>query len=102
MIDKQIYDELFVISKFFVINDENIFEQMLQIYQRIEQERISAGLTQEQMAEKLGIERSTYQYWEKKTPSTEKIIRVAKALGLPEDYFFVSKDENSNGSQSFL
>jgi DNA-binding XRE family transcriptional regulator len=40
---------------------------MLQIHQKIEQARISAGLTQDEMAERLGVKRSTYQYWEQKT-----------------------------------
>jgi transcriptional regulator with XRE-family HTH domain len=74
--------------------DEFIFDTMLQIHEKIEQARISAGLSQEDMAEKLGIGRSTYQYWEKKTPSIDKILKVAKALNLPEDYFFGENDEN--------
>jgi transcriptional regulator with XRE-family HTH domain len=67
---------------------------MLHIHEKIKQARISAKLTQDEMAEKLGIERSTYQYWEKKTPTVDKIKDVAKALKLPVDYFLGSKDEN--------
>lgn len=65
----------------------------MQIHKKIEQARLSAGLTQDEMAEKLGIKRSTYQYWEKITPSIDKIKKVAKALKLSEDYFFGDKDE---------
>lgn len=65
----------------------------MQIHKKIEQARLSAGLTQDEMAEKLGIKRSTYQYWEKITPSIDKIKKVAKALKLSEDYFFGEKDE---------
>lgn len=65
----------------------------MQIHENIRQARLSAHLTEEQMAEKLGIKRSTYQYWEKKTPSLAKIKQVAKALNLDEDYFFVNADD---------
>lgn len=68
---------------------------MLQIHQKIEQARVSAGLSQEEMAEKLGIKRSTYQYWEKKTPKIESVRAVARVLGLPESYFLgVTTNQN--------
>lgn len=67
---------------------------MLQIHQRIKKERLKAGLSEEQVAKTIGIERTTYQYWEKKTPNIDKVKSVAKALGLPENYFLVSDDEN--------
>jgi transcriptional regulator with XRE-family HTH domain len=66
----------------------------MQIHEKIERARVSAGLTQDQMAEKLGIKRSTYQYWEKKTPGIDKLRQVAKALHLPNDYFLGNGDEN--------
>lgn len=65
----------------------------MQIHEKIEKERVKAGLTQEEMAEKLNIKRSTYQYWERKTPGIDKIKLVARALNLPYDYFFVTEDE---------
>ena len=66
---------------------------MLQIHEKIEQARISAGFTQEQMANKLDISRTTYIYWERKTPSIDKIKKVAEVLDLPVEYFL---DENFN------
>jgi transcriptional regulator with XRE-family HTH domain len=75
-------------------NDEKNIASMLQINQKIETERIKAGLTQDEMAEKLGIKRSTYQYWEKKTPGIDKLKQVARALGKPENYFLTDTDEN--------
>jgi transcriptional regulator with XRE-family HTH domain len=72
---------------------------MLQIHQKIEQARISAGLTQDEMAEKLGIKRTTYQYWEQVTPSIDKINRVAEVLKLPNDYFFGVGDEKDEGRE---
>jgi transcriptional regulator with XRE-family HTH domain len=47
------------------------------------------------MAEKLKIKRSTYQYWEQKTPSIDKIKEVARVLNLPVDYFFGNTDEKN-------
>lgn len=67
---------------------------MLQIHERIKAERIKAKLSEDELAEKIGIGRTTYQYWEKKTPAVDKIEQVAEALGLPKDYFFVKNDEN--------
>lgn len=70
----------------------------MQIHERIKNERIKAGLTEEEMAEKLQINRSTYQYWEKKTPSIDKIESVSIALGLSKDYFFINTDETRKAS----
>src|SRR5579871_6136557 len=70
---------------------------MLHINKKIEQAMVAANLTQDELAQKLGIKRSTYQYWEKKTPTIDKIKAVTKALNLPEDYFFnainIEKDD---------
>lgn len=68
---------------------------MSSIHQKIKNQRIKAGLTEDDMAEKLGIPRSTYQYWEQKTPKVDKIRSIAKALSLPEDYFFIENDEKA-------
>jgi transcriptional regulator with XRE-family HTH domain len=78
-------------SSFF---DEFIFVTAMQIHQLLKKERVKANLTEDEMAEILGISRSTYQYWEKKTPAVDKIKAVAKALNLAEDYFFINSDEN--------
>jgi transcriptional regulator with XRE-family HTH domain len=67
---------------------------MLQIHERIKNERLKAKLSEEQIAKIIGIERTTYQYWEKKTPSIDKVKLVAKALGLDENYFLVNHDED--------
>jgi transcriptional regulator with XRE-family HTH domain len=80
-------------------NDEKIIANMLQIHKKIEAERIKAGLTQDEVAEKLGIKRSTYQYWEKKTPGVDKLKQVAKVLGKPESYFLNGDDENFGTQQ---
>jgi transcriptional regulator with XRE-family HTH domain len=56
---------------------------MLQIHENIKQQRILAGLSEEEMSKRLGIKRSTYQYWEKETPHLSKIMRVAEVLNIP-------------------
>jgi transcriptional regulator with XRE-family HTH domain len=65
----------------------------MQIHELIKTERLKADLTEDQIAEKLGIPRATYQNWEKKTPAVEKIRAVSKVLNLPKDYFFINSDE---------
>lgn len=65
----------------------------MHIHERIRQERLSAHLTEDEMASKLKIKRSTYQYWEKKDPKIENIKKVAQVLGKPDDYFFIKHDE---------
>lgn len=73
---------------------------MLQIHEKIKRARVSAGLTEEEMATKLKVRRSTYQYWETKTPKIDKIMKISQVLGLPDDYFFVSNDEGSVPAKS--
>lgn len=65
---------------------------MLQIHEKIKQARIAADLTEAELAKKVGVKRSTYQYWEVVTPSVAKIKSVAKALGKDEDYFFTNDE----------
>lgn len=69
---------------------------MLQINEKIERARVSAGLTQEQMANKLDISRTTYVYWEQKTPSIDKIKKVAHVLDLPLEYFLDDNFDNQD------
>jgi transcriptional regulator with XRE-family HTH domain len=66
----------------------------MQIHEKIKLERIKAGLNPGQLAAKLGIPRTTYLYWEEKTPEVDKIRAVAKALGKPDNYFFDKTADN--------
>src|SRR5579871_1354584 len=78
---------------------------MLHINKKIEQAMVAANLTQDELAQKLGIKRSTYQYWEKKTPTIDKIKAVTKALNLPEDYFFNAiniEEDNPEGNSELV
>lgn len=63
---------------------------MLQIHERIRQQREKAGLSQKELAEIIGVERTTYAYWEEVDPKPDKIKMVAKALNLPDEFFFVN------------
>lgn len=57
---------------------------MLQISANIAQARESRGLTQAEVAQKLGMSRSTYANWEKTTePSFSDIKRIAEILDTP-------------------
>jgi transcriptional regulator with XRE-family HTH domain len=68
---------------------------MMQIYERIKKAREDANLTPGALAGKLGIARTTYLHWEESTPSPEKVMDVARALGLPEYYFFIPPEKVS-------
>lgn len=81
-----------------------IFEIMLQIHERIRQARVSAGLKPEELAKKIGVPRTTYLYWEDKTPSLKRIKQVEKALNLPEGYLLGENSDNKklNGEQKII
>jgi transcriptional regulator with XRE-family HTH domain len=72
---------------------------MMQIHERIKNERVKQQLTEEELARRLKIKRSTYQYWETSTPSINKVKAVAKALGFDENYFFVTTEEPAKEEQ---
>jgi transcriptional regulator with XRE-family HTH domain len=65
----------------------------MQIHERIKKERLRQELSEEEVAKRLKIKRSTYQYWETVTPKVDKIKSVARALGLDENFFFIAPDE---------
>lgn len=71
----------------------------MHIHERIKDERVKSGLTPEQVAEKIGVARTTYLYWEEKTPNLDKIKKVSKALGLPDNYFLTETDENTDNTK---
>lgn len=57
--------------------------------QRIKHLRISLGLSQENFAERIGVERNTISLWEreKQTPSKKHLEDVERAFALPQGYF---------------
>jgi transcriptional regulator with XRE-family HTH domain len=65
---------------------------------RLHSAREAAGLTQSQVAEKLGITQTAYALWERRTVALkpDQISKVAEVLNVPIDYLF-GKDAKSGG-----
>lgn len=61
--------------------------------------RKSAGLTQKQLAERLGISKNAVSYYEKslRCPSSDILIKIARVFHVSADYLLGL----DNGSQSF-
>lgn len=56
---------------------------------KLKKARIDAGLTQEELAEKIGVSRQAISAWEcgDRTPSTQYVYMYHKILNLKKDYF---------------
>ncbi len=63
---------------------------------RLAQARRSQNMTQEQLAEKLGVTRQAVSRWESDTayPETDKIIRMAALFGVSCDYLLGVRSES--------
>lgn len=60
----------------------------MKINEKIKAARINAGLTQEQMADKLGIKQPNYQIYENHTvPSIERLAEIAEICNVDIKYF---------------
>ncbi len=57
--------------------------------EKIKNARINAGLTEEQMSERLGVSRHIFSSWEDDAefPTVENLKNIAKSLGISTDYF---------------
>lgn len=69
---------------------------------RLAQARRSQNLTQEQLAEKMGVTRQAVSRWESDTtyPETDKIIRMAALFGVSCDYLLgVSNEPSPTGDK---
>lgn len=60
--------------------------------------RIAAGMTQEQFAAELSIERSTVSKWEtgEAKPRTDTLLRIAMLLGCSVDDLFTDESKKGN------
>ncbi len=69
---------------------------------RLAQERRSQNLTQEQLAEKLGVTRQAVSRWESDTayPETDKILRMAALFGVSCDYLLGVGSETGSAPPS--
>jgi len=62
-------------------------------YQQLKNARDILSLSQEDIANKMGISRQTYNYWEsgKVTPRLNSLIKLSNILGLKLSIFFEEK-----------
>ena len=65
----------------------------MKVGQQIKHLRLSLGLSQENFAERIGVERNTISLWEreKQTPSKKHLEDVERAFDLPQGYFVVEQ-----------
>lgn len=70
----------------------------------IKENRKAQKLSQRQLGEELGVSYQTVSYWENgsRAPVPEKLIRIAKALGRPDDFFFHRVPAPKNESAIFF
>lgn len=63
----------------------------------LKETRINAGLTQAQLAERIGVAKSTYCNWEQgaREPNVLKLKAIAKALGVTTDYLVGLEDKDA-------
>ena len=68
---------------------------MTNIGEKIGNLRAKAGLTQTDLAKKLGISRSSVNFWEMSlsSPSVANIIEMSKIFNVPTDYFLSSENK---------
>lgn len=69
--------------------------------ERLKTLRKEAGLTQEEVAKKLGISRPAYTYWEKgeKRPTPDKLTQIASLFGVSTDYLLNSNSDDIDLSE---
>lgn len=66
---------------------------MAEIQISLEAARVNAGLKQSEVAETMGVDRSTVRRWEKgdKVPSYTQCERLSQIYNMPLDYIFFGK-----------
>ena len=70
----------------------------MSIGQRIKELRKQAGMTQPELAERVGVHETTIRRWEKETdngPDTAAIIKIAEALGTTAESLLAENSTNS-------
>jgi transcriptional regulator with XRE-family HTH domain len=74
-------------------------EKRPQLGERIAQARLQAGLTQKQLADKLGTTQRVVTYWEREAVGlrADQLAQLAEALGVSADYF-LGRDEKRRGT----
>ncbi|HEM9532901.1 TPA: helix-turn-helix transcriptional regulator [Streptococcus agalactiae] len=66
--------------------------------QKLREERKKRGFTQQEVADKIGINRGSYSNWEngKREPTLDNIIKLANILDVTVDYLLGRSDNFSN------
>lgn len=74
---------------------------MKSISNNIKATRVSLGLKQTDMAERIGVSAQSYNAWENnpETLSMQKLQRIADVLGVGLDSFFVGIDLNNSQTE---
>ena len=70
---------------------------MVKFGERVKQLRLSAGMTQEQLAERIWVTKAAISNYElsERNPSPETIIKIAGVFGVTTDYLLGLEDKRS-------
>ena len=70
----------------------------MEFSERLKDLRREAGLTQVEVAEKLGISQQAYASWERgvKKPTQENLVKIAHVLNVSVDYLVGNSEEKSD------
>ena len=70
----------------------------MEFSERLKDLRKQAGLTQVDVAEKLGISQPAYASWERgvKKPTQEKLVKIAQILNVSVDYLVGNSEEKAD------
>ena len=70
----------------------------MEFSERLKELRKQAGLTQVELAGKLGIVQSSYADWErgKKKPTQENLVKIAQILNVSVDYLVGNSEEKND------
>ena len=70
--------------------------------QRIREAREAAGLTQDEMAYRIGVTPKTYGSYERfREPKPARLRQIAEAMGLPDNYFEAPREVPAAVAQDF-
>ena len=70
----------------------------MEFSERLKDLRKQAGLTQVDVAERLGVSQQAYASWERgvKKPTQENLVKIAQVLNVSVDYLVGNLEENSD------
>lgn len=70
----------------------------MEFSERLKDLRKQAGLTQVDVAERLGVSQPAYASWERgiKKPTQENLVKIAQVLSVSVDYLVGNSEENSD------